>query len=85
MPFSAAVTLRFWCVFGPFGAAVPLRLAVLEGPCLVRSWRAKVPPSSRGRRHPGASPLNYIISIYYIIDVLYYIYIDIYTYMYLYT
>ena len=45
VPFSAPRRLRFWCVFGPFGAAVPLRLAVLEGPCLVRSWRAKVPPS----------------------------------------
>ena len=45
VPFSAARRLRFWCVFGPFGAAVPLRLAVLEGPSLVRSWRAKVPPS----------------------------------------
>ena len=45
VPFSAARRLRFWCVIGPFGAAVPLRLAVLEGPCLVRSWRAKVPPS----------------------------------------
>ena len=35
-PFSAAVTLRFWCVFGSFGAAVPLRFPVLEvlGPSL---------------------------------------------------
>ena len=45
MAFSAPRRHRFWSVFGSFGAAVPLRLAVLEGPCLVRSWRAKVPPS----------------------------------------
>ena len=30
LPFSAAVTLRFWSIFGSFGAAVPLRFAVLE-------------------------------------------------------
>ena len=31
VPFSAVRTLRFWSVFGPFGAAVPLRFPVLRG------------------------------------------------------
>ena len=42
--------------FGSFGAAVPLRLAVLEGPCLVRSWRAKVLPSRARLCHGPAQP-----------------------------
>ena len=30
-PFSAPRRLRFWCVFGPFPRAMPLRFPVLEG------------------------------------------------------
>ena len=54
VPCSAPRQLRFWSVFGLL-ATVPLRLAVLEGPFLVRSWRAKVPPS-RAKRHAKPSP-----------------------------
>ena len=45
VPFSAPRRLRFWSVFGLFGATVPLCLAVLEGPFLVRCWASPAQPS----------------------------------------
>ena len=56
-PFSAAVTLRFWSIFGLFGAAVPLRFPVLDG----RLWGLVVcvfPPqaSEASPAQPAAQP-----------------------------
>ena len=58
-PFSAAVTLRFWSVFGLFGAAVPLRSPVLKGrpvlaqPSLAQLSVAQPSPAQASQRSPG--------------------------------
>ena len=52
MAFSAPTHHRFWSVFGLFGAAIPLRFAVLKG----RLWGLVFGASSAQPRPAQASP-----------------------------